>query len=81
MHVAVPHNHEETAWNVQEYQEPVRFNFTVVHNKGRENSNPVALRRSIHIVDPPPLEDDEYAEFYEVDKQVISFEDSMNTVS
>ena len=53
------------------YQELAGFNFTVIHKKGKENSNVDALSRSSHITEAPPLEDDDYAEFYKVDKPVI----------
>ena len=56
------------------------FNFTVVHKKGRENSNADALSRSTNMVEAPPMEEDKYAEFYEVDEPVIRFEGGVNKI-
>ena len=50
------------------YQEYAGFNFTVVHKKGMEKSNMDALSQSVHMVEAPPLEEDKYAEFYEIDE-------------
>ena len=58
-----------------------RFNFTNVHKKGRENSNTDAMSRSTHNGGPPPLEEDNYANFYEEDKPVISIADRVNMIS
>ena len=55
------------------YQELSGFNFTVVHKKGKENSNADPLSWSTHIVEAPPLEGDKFAEFYEIDEPVIKF--------
>ena len=62
------------------YQELAGFNFTVIHKKGKEKSNPDALSRSSHIVEAPPLEEDKYVKFYKVDKPVIRFEGGLNKV-
>ena len=53
------------------YQELVGFNFALIHKKGKENSNADALSRSLHMAEAPPLAEDKYAEFYEIDKPVI----------
>ena len=53
------------------YQELAGFNFTVIHQKGKENSNADALGRSSHMGEAPPLEVDEYAKLYEIDEPVI----------
>ena len=55
------------------YQELAGFNFTVTHKKGKENSNADALSRSSHMEDAPALEDDVYAEFYDMEEPVIKF--------
>ena len=55
------------------YQELAGFNFTVIHKKGKENSNADALSRSSHMEDALLMEDNVYAEFYEVDKPVIKY--------
>ena len=58
------------------------FNFTVVHRKERENINAdTALSRPTHMADPPQLEDNEYIEFYEVNKRVICIADSVSSIS
>ena len=62
------------------YQELAGLNFTVVHKKGKENSNTDALSWSAHMVEAPPLEGDKYAEFYKVDEPVIRFEGGMNEI-
>ena len=54
------------------YQELAGFNFTVIHKKGKENSNTGALSRSSHMVEDLPLTEDEYAEFYEINEPVIN---------
>ena len=59
------------------YQELAGFNFTTLHKKGKENSNADALNRSTLMDEPPPLKEDEYTEFYEVDELVIKFSDSV----
>ena len=48
------------------YQELAGFKFTVIHKKGKENSNMEALSRSSHIEEASPLEEEEYAKFEEV---------------
>ena len=55
------------------YQELEGFNFTVIHKKGKENSNTGNLSRSSHMVEARPLEEDNYAKFYEIKKRVIKF--------
>ena len=45
------------------YQELAGFNFTVIHKKGKENSNADALSRSSHMEDAPLIEDDGYTGF------------------
>ena len=45
------------------YQELAGFKFTVIHKKGKENSNSDALSRSSHMAEASPLEEDKYAEF------------------
>ena len=62
------------------YQESAGFNFTVVHKKGKENSNADALSWSAHMVEAPPLEEDKYDEFYEIDEPVIKFECVVNEI-
>ena len=42
------------------YQELAGFNFTVIHKKGKENSNADALSRSSHMREAPLLSEDEY---------------------
>ena len=59
------------------YKELASFNFTVVHKKGKENSNADALRRSSHMAKALPLAEDKYAEFYKIDEPVIQFEDGV----
>ena len=49
------------------YQELAEFNFTVVLKKGKENSNVDALSWSTHMAEAPPVEEDKYTEFYEID--------------
>ena len=62
------------------YQELAGFNFTVIRKKGKENSNTVTFSRSSHMEEAPPLEEDEYAKFYEIDKPVIKFEGGVNEI-
>ena len=62
------------------YQELAGFNFTVIYKKGKENSNVDALSRSSHMAKAPPLEEDKYAEFYEIDKPVIRFEGGVKEI-
>ena len=62
------------------YQELAGFNFTVIHKKGKENSNADALSRSSHMAEAPQLEEDEYAEFYDIEKLVIRFEGGVNKI-
>ena len=65
-----------TRWN----QELVGLNFTVLHKKGMENSHADALTWSTNMAEAPPLENEKYAEFYEVDELVIRFEDGVNEI-
>ena len=60
------------------YQELAGFNFTMIHKKGKENSNADALSRSSHMAEAKMLAEDEYAEFYEIDVPVINFEGRVN---
>ena len=62
------------------YQELAGFNFTVIHTKGKENSNADALRRSSHMAEAPPLAEDNYVEFYEIDKPLINFGGGVNEI-
>ena len=62
------------------YQELAGFNFTVIHKKGKENSNADALSRSSHMEDALPMEDDVYAEFYEIDEPVIKYIEGINKI-
>ena len=62
------------------YQELAGFNFTVIHKKGKENSNLDALSRSSHMAEAPTLEEDKYAKFYKIDKPVIRFEGGVNKI-
>ena len=52
------------------YQELAGFNFTVIHKKGKENSNADALSRSSHMAEAPLLEEEKYAKLYKIDKPV-----------
>ena len=40
----------------------------------------IAFSWSTHMGEVPPLEEDEYAEFYEINKPVIKFEGSVNEI-
>ena len=62
------------------YQELAGFNFTMIHWKGKENSNATALSRSSHMAEAPLLAEDEYAKFYEIDEPVINFEGGVNEI-
>ena len=62
------------------YQELAGFNFTVIHKKGKENSNADALSRSSHMAEALPIEEDKYAEFYKIDKPVIKFVGGVNEI-
>ena len=55
------------------YQELAGFNF-------KKNSNADALSRSCHMAEAPPLEEDEFAKFYRIDKPVIKFEGEVNEI-
>ena len=62
------------------YQELAGFNFTVMHKKGKENSNADTLSRSSHMVKAPKLAEEEYVKFYEIDELVIRFEGGVNEI-
>ena len=49
-----------------------------MYKKRKENSNADRLSQSTHMVAALPLEEDEYAEFYDVDELVIRFEGGIN---
>ena len=55
------------------------FKFTVIHKKGKENSNTDALSRSSPMGEALPLEEDKYA-FYKIDKPVVRFERGVNKI-
>ena len=52
----------------------------MIHKKGKENSNADALSRSSHMEDAPLIEDDAYAEFYEVEEIVIKYLEGINEI-
>ena len=52
----------------------------MIYKKGKENSNADALSRSSHMAKAPPLAEDKYAEFYEIDKPVINFKEGVNEI-
>ena len=62
------------------YLELAGFNFTVIHKRGKENSNIDTLSRSSHMAEALPLEEDAYAKFYMTDEPVIKFEGGVNEV-
>ena len=62
------------------YQELSGYNFTVIHKKGKKNSNADALNRYSHMAETPTLEGDKYAKFYEIDEPVIWFEGGVNKI-
>ena len=62
------------------YQELAGFNFKVIRKKGKENRNADTLSKSSHMAEAPLLEEDEYAEFYEIDEPVIQFEGGVNEI-
>ena len=62
------------------YQELSGFNFTVIHKKGKENSNTDACSRSSHMAEALPLAEDKYAEFYKIEEPVINFEGGVNKI-
>ena len=55
-------------------------NFQFHHKKGKENSNADALSRLSHMPEAPPVSEDEYAEFYEIDEPVIQFAEGVNEI-
>ena len=52
----------------------------MIHKKGKENSNTDALKRFSHMAEAPPLEEDEYAKFFEIDEPVTKFEEGVNEI-
>ena len=62
------------------YQELAGFNFKVIYKKGKENSNTDSLSRSSHMAAAPPLEEDEYVEFYEIDEPVLQFKEGVSEI-
>ena len=52
----------------------------MILKKGKENSNPDALSRSSHMLETPPLSEEEYADLYEIDEPVIQFADGLNKI-
>ena len=62
------------------YQELAGFNFIVIHKKRNKNSDTDALSRSFQMAESPPLAEDEYVEFYEIDEAVINFEGEVNEI-
>ena len=54
------------------YQELVGFNFTMIHKKGKENTNTDALSRSSHIAEEDDLS--------EIDEPVFKFEEGVNEI-
>ena len=63
------------------YQELAGFNFTVIHKKGKENSNVDALSRSSHMKGAPWLAEDKYSKFCEINAPVTNFEGGVNKFS
>ena len=49
----------------------------MIRKKGKENRNADTLSKSSHMAEAPLLEEDEYAEFYEIDEPVIQFEEGV----
>ena len=62
------------------YQQLAGFNFTVIHKKGKENSKADALSRSSHMAEASPLAEEEYTEFYEINKPLINFQGGVNEI-
>ena len=62
------------------YQELAGLDFTVIHKKGKENSNPDALSRSSNMAKALTLEEAKYAKFYKIDEPVIRFEGGVNKI-
>ena len=52
----------------------------MIYKKGKINSNADALSRWSHMPEALPLSEDKYAEFYEIDKPVIQFEEGVNEI-
>ena len=42
--------------------------------------SPLYWRATSHMGEAPPLEEDEYAKFYEIDEPVIKFEEGLNEI-
>ena len=63
------------------YQEIAGFKLIVVHITRKENSNTDTLSRSMHMVEPVKLlEEDQYVKFYEVDEPELKSKDCVNEV-
>ena len=60
------------------YQEFEGFNFSEVHKKGKKNCKADELSQSTHMVEAPPLKDENYAEYYEMEVPVIRFVGGVN---
>ena len=52
----------------------------MIHKKGKENNNAVALSRAKHLPEPTPSENAEYAEYQEQEEHHIIFEEHLNEV-
>ena len=52
----------------------------MIHKKGKENSNADPLSRLSHMPEAPPLSENNYAEFYEIDEPVIQFAEGVNEI-
>ena len=62
------------------YQELAGSNFTMIHKKGKENSNGDTLSRCSHMAEALPLAEDKYTKVYEIDEPVINFEGGVNEI-
>ena len=62
------------------YQELAGFNFTVIHKKGKENSNGDALSILSHMPKAHLLSEKKYAEFYKIDEPLIQFAKGANKI-
>ena len=69
-----------TGWFTRWYQELAGFNFTLIDKKGKENNNADALSRSSQMAEALPLQEDDYAKFYEIDEPVVNFEEGVNEI-
>ena len=52
----------------------------MIQKEGKENSNADTLKRSSHMAEASTLEEDEYAEFYEIEEPVIKFLGGVNEI-